>query len=392
MMREWARRRQQTQRQTARWALCGGLVLVLVGLCAALGVTSSVSADTQFRVRVLVAVPDTNGLDVWIDNNQLTANAAFRTLSAYKSYTPGNYTLRVNPPGSTTRASAYGDTTFRFESPKDYTIVVRGKRSDNSTLVTVEVDRNAQDANNVRLRYGNEAPGLGQTTLALSGSNTVLGQALFAETADYTTFASGTYELYVNDSAGKLLTKGTVTLAANTVVSVFLLGAGGGTGTAAPALLVNVDNPTTGLVTVSSGTATPPPTYTPAPIFTTTPNFNTTLQVAPAPASRASTTLRTALAPVPAVANTDSKVFYAATGHTLGGVFKTYWDSHGGLEQFGYPITEEYQEVSATDGKTYTTQYFERARFEDHTDKAGTPYEVQQGLLGRELIKMLGAG
>ena len=53
---------------------------------------------------------------------------------------------------------------------------------------------------------------------------------------------------------------------------------------------------------------------------------------------------------------------------------------------------EVYQEVSTTDGKTYVTQYFERARFEQHPDKAGTPFEVLQGLLGRELIKLLGAG
>ena len=58
------------------------------------------------------------------------------------------------------------------------------------------------------------------------------------------------------------------------------------------------------------------------------------------------------------------------------------------MEQFGYPITEEYSEVSLTDGKTYTTQYFERARFENHPENKGTQYEVLQGLLGREMFKI----
>jgi uncharacterized protein YkwD len=42
-------------------------------------------------------------------------------------------------------------------------------------------------------------------------------------------------------------------------------------------------------------------------------------------------------------------------------------------------------EKSATDGATYLTQHFERARFEWHPENAGTPYEVLLGLLGAEL-------
>ena len=42
-------------------------------------------------------------------------------------------------------------------------------------------------------------------------------------------------------------------------------------------------------------------------------------------------------------------------------------------------------EKSSTDGSTYPTQHFERARFELHPENAGTPYEVLLGLLGREL-------
>jgi hypothetical protein len=37
--------------------------------------------------------------------------------------------------------------------------------------------------------------------------------------------------------------------------------------------------------------------------------------------------------------------------------------------------------VNFTDGKTYPTQWFERARFEEHPE-TGAPYDVQLGLLG----------
>jgi len=74
-------------------------------------------------------------------------------------------------------------------------------------------------------------------------------------------------------------------------------------------------------------------------------------------------------------------VYFGEVGHTLGGVFRDYWQ-HGGLAQFGYPLTEEFTEVSPTDGKPYVTQYFERARFEQHPENK-PPYNVLLGLLGR---------
>ncbi|HEX8597945.1 MAG TPA: hypothetical protein VF952_05445 [Chloroflexia bacterium] len=78
--------------------------------------------------------------------------------------------------------------------------------------------------------------------------------------------------------------------------------------------------------------------------------------------------------------------YFAAVGHTLRGAFRDYWQRNGGLPQFGYPLTEEYREVSPTDGKTYTVQWFERARFEHHPENA-PPHDVLLGLLGREVTK-----
>jgi N-acetylmuramoyl-L-alanine amidase len=76
----------------------------------------------------------------------------------------------------------------------------------------------------------------------------------------------------------------------------------------------------------------------------------------------------------------------APTGHSLRGTFRRYWQGGGGLPVFGYPLTEELQEVSLADGKSYTVQYFERARFELHPEYAGSEYEVLLGQLGREAL------
>jgi hypothetical protein len=87
--------------------------------------------------------------------------------------------------------------------------------------------------------------------------------------------------------------------------------------------------------------------------------------------------------PVGAFTSTDSKRYFAETGHSLANPFKGYWEAKGGLAQFGFPLTEPFSEKSVDDGKTYTVQYFERARFEHHPEKAGTPYEVLLGFLGK---------
>jgi len=72
-----------------------------------------------------------------------------------------------------------------------------------------------------------------------------------------------------------------------------------------------------------------------------------------------------ALPSFPTVAQGNSRTF-PETGKTVSGKFLTYWDTHGGLAQQGYPISGEMQEKIAVDGKTYTVQYFERAVFEMH--------------------------
>jgi len=75
--------------------------------------------------------------------------------------------------------------------------------------------------------------------------------------------------------------------------------------------------------------------------------------------------------------------FFAQTGHAICRQMESYWRQYGGLAQFGYPISDPLSEVSATDGKAYTVQYFERARFELHPENA-PPYDVMLGLLGRQ--------
>ena len=56
-----------------------------------------------------------------------------------------------------------------------------------------------------------------------------------------------------------------------------------------------------------------------------------------------------ALQATPATAQAGIRTF-PETGKTVMGKFLAYWNTHGGLAQQGYPISEEMQERSDTDG------------------------------------------
>ena len=94
-----------------------------------------------------------------------------------------------------------------------------------------------------------------------------------------------------------------------------------------------------------------------------------------------------ALSPAPPVAAAGeceaNARYFPETQRCVPALFAAYWQSHGGLAQQGLPVTNALAETSETDGKVYTVQYFERARFEAHPENA-PPYDVLLGLLGRE--------
>jgi hypothetical protein len=81
-----------------------------------------------------------------------------------------------------------------------------------------------------------------------------------------------------------------------------------------------------------------------------------------------------------------ARTYFPESGHTIGGAFAWFWQSRGGVAVFGYPISEELYEWDEAAGAERLVQYFERARFEYHPERAGTPDEVTLSPLGRWLL------
>lgn len=79
-------------------------------------------------------------------------------------------------------------------------------------------------------------------------------------------------------------------------------------------------------------------------------------------------------------------VYFKQTKHNACQGFLAYWQHFGGVDAFGYPLTEEFTYVDPATGRPTTMQYFERARFEWHPGSAPQRYDVQLGLLGSESL------
>jgi hypothetical protein len=81
-------------------------------------------------------------------------------------------------------------------------------------------------------------------------------------------------------------------------------------------------------------------------------------------------------------AQTAPPQYFPETGHTVREPFITFFNTTGGLQQHGYPITDDY--IDANTG--LLIQYFEKSRIEWHPGNP-EPYRVQLGLLGDDLLK-----
>ncbi|HYP38900.1 MAG TPA: M28 family peptidase [Chloroflexia bacterium] len=91
-------------------------------------------------------------------------------------------------------------------------------------------------------------------------------------------------------------------------------------------------------------------------------------------------------APAQTPNTSPGSALFSETGKRVGGRFLAYWQENGGVAQQGLPISDEFEEKSDLDGKTYRVQYFERAVFELHPENQ-PPYDVLLSQLGTTRLK-----
>jgi uncharacterized protein YkwD len=76
----------------------------------------------------------------------------------------------------------------------------------------------------------------------------------------------------------------------------------------------------------------------------------------------------------------NTRLYIPETGHSLAAPFLSYWRDRGGVELYGYPISEMVWEGGLK------VQWFERARMEYHPELVSKGWEVQLTLLGERAL------
>jgi hypothetical protein len=87
-------------------------------------------------------------------------------------------------------------------------------------------------------------------------------------------------------------------------------------------------------------------------------------------------------------ANSENVTYFSQTGHGIQLGFRQFWLRNGGIPIFGFPLSEEFTEVSPDDGQTYTVQYFERAKFEYHPETPNNSIQIAR--LGAQALDRAG--
>jgi hypothetical protein len=97
--------------------------------------------------------------------------------------------------------------------------------------------------------------------------------------------------------------------------------------------------------------------------------------------------------PAPAARNTAGcRLFASDSGETVAlcPPFRAVWERYTAVAPLGAPLENARMVVLPESGTVRQVQYFTHARLEHFPEYAGTPFEVQFGLLGRELFTSVG--
>lgn len=210
----------------AAWLGVFTAVLVLVAGCKNGG-----RAQNSTDMRALNAVPDSEALDVLVDDDVKAAALALGATSGYAEFPSGTRDVKVR---SSTTQAVLVDKSLAFPSGTQETLLVYGKRAAIATQVLAE-DTIAPPSGDFRFRAVNLAPDSGAvdvyvTAIDLASSTPTLSSTAYGAATDFAQGVAATFTVYVTTAGTKdiLFQAGQVTLSASTSYTLAIVPAPGG--------------------------------------------------------------------------------------------------------------------------------------------------------------------
>jgi hypothetical protein len=205
------------------------LVSLSAALVLTLGTLSLALADGHMaRVRVVHASPDAPAVDVWVNDAVAFSNAPFTGITSYAALEAGTYTVKVVPTGATEPVVIEAD--LDLEGGMDYTVVAVGELANIEPIVLLD-DNSAPAPGNAHVRFMHASPDAPNVDVAVADGGPILfSNVPFKQAFPYVPVGAGTYDLEVriHDTGDVVLTVPGVSLADQTVYTIFAMGLAGG--------------------------------------------------------------------------------------------------------------------------------------------------------------------
>jgi hypothetical protein len=157
------------------------------------------------RVRAVVAYPDTDDIDAFVEGELILNDAGFGTASTYQIFDNGNRNVAFR---DATSQGVIDEITTLFEENKYYTVVATGS-SGNRTIIPLTNGQLEAPGNDAKLRVIHAAEGTSPVDVyitdpsvnSLSGVTPTFNDIVFEDGAvEYVVFPADTYRIRVTGS------------------------------------------------------------------------------------------------------------------------------------------------------------------------------------------------
>lgn len=175
------------------------------------------------HVRIFHASPDAPPVDVYVNNNKVASNLAYKDFTEYLELPGGRYDVKVYPAGK--KMNPVIDTEVMIPSNKILTVAAVGKL-ENISLLPIEDTRLPMKEGRAYIRFGHLSPDAPNVDIRLPGGTTLFEDVAYKEVTDYIWAYPGnqTLEVYVAGTNNRVLKVPNVILKPNRIYTVYAVG------------------------------------------------------------------------------------------------------------------------------------------------------------------------
>ncbi|NLY43271.1 MAG: DUF4397 domain-containing protein [Clostridiaceae bacterium] len=187
-----------------------------------------VSNPAPAYIRMFHASPDTQAVDVYVNNNIIARNLTYRSFTPYILITAGRINIQIFPAGRRDRPVFTENIDIPARSI--HTIAIVGRFADLGLLPIFEPIRPIPPGK-LFIRFGHLAPNTPNVDLVLSNGTKLFSNVAYKQVTDYMAIDPGTYVFYLRPAGTdrNILYVPNINLRANRFYTIYAIGLEGGT-------------------------------------------------------------------------------------------------------------------------------------------------------------------